>query len=67
MKYRVLVTAEASVHTYVDVEAVNATIAEALALTDASANQLAYEWVLDDNQFEPYIADPGNCAEEVDA
>ncbi len=64
-RYMVLVTADATVSTYVDVEANNPREAETLALTEATYNPSAFNWTVDDgNPVEPYLCDPGHCAEE---
>jgi hypothetical protein len=65
MKYDVLVTASATVSTWVTVEAADTEDAEDIALAEVQADPGAWEWVLDDyvpDRNEVYIADPGNEA-----
>jgi len=63
-KYNVLLTADATVSTTVDVEADSPEAAEEKALEEARDNPGAFNWTLDDgNAIEPYCGDPGNCAE----
>ena len=62
-KYEVLVTCDATAHTIVTVEAKSVKEAEKLAIKDIYEN--GAEWTLDDNERNPYICDPGNCAEEI--
>lgn len=65
-KYNVLVTADATCSTYVDVKARSKREAERKALEEARSNPGAFEWTLDDgNNIDPYLCDPGNCAEEA--
>jgi hypothetical protein len=65
-KYNVLVTADATVSTTIEVEAPNSLVAERLALGLAREHADNYKWELDDgNHIEPYLCDPGNCAEEA--
>lgn len=62
-RFKVLVTSDATAHTYVTVDAPNVRAAERAALEKVEAE--GAEWTLDDNRMEPYICDLGNCADEV--
>lgn len=62
--YNVLVTREASEHANVRVEADSPEGAEEKALEVTRNEDLTWE-VDEGNYHKPYIADPGNCAEEV--
>lgn len=65
-KYNVVITADSTVSTVVDVEADSPQEAEQLALEEASMNPGEFDWVKDDTFFDPYLADePGKNAEEV--
>jgi hypothetical protein len=65
MKYGVLVTRDATASITIYVEADSPEKAEALALEEVG-DGLGYIWELDEgNQGEVYIADPGNCAYEI--
>lgn len=66
MKYNVVLTADATVSTTVDVDAESPEEAETKALEEAANNPGAFNWILDEgNAIEPYLSDPGNCAEEI--
>lgn len=65
-KFRVLVTSNATVSTYVDVHAKDADAAEDDALGMARSQPGLFNWTVDEGNFlDPYLADPGNCAEEI--
>lgn len=65
MKYDVLVTREVTESCTVRVEAGSVREAERLAVPMAN-NGPTIEWSVDDgSQQDPYICDPGECAEEV--
>jgi hypothetical protein len=63
-KYNVLITSPATCSTTVDVEAESPLEAEKKALEEARENPSLFEWTIDDgNTVDPYVCDPGNCAE----
>lgn len=69
-KYRVTVTADATVSTYIDVEADTPDAARLAARNEAYENGFDYKWTLDDgseNTRGAYIADPYDELEVLDA
>lgn len=62
-RYNVLITADATVSTTVDVEAASPEEAEAKALQEAFEFGWRFDWVRDEGVCsDPYLADPGNSA-----
>ncbi len=67
-KFNVLITSDATVHTFVEVEARDSTEAEQKALKKARAHPEEFAWELDEgNTLDPYLCDPGECAVEVES
>lgn len=64
MLYDVLVTTDCTKSATIRVEAASVDDAERLAVEIARRGDAP--WEDDDNDYNPYIADPGSCAEEVD-
>ena len=66
MWFNVTITADTTVSTCFPVEAETAAEAEAKALAETTDNPSMFEWTQDEgNPLEPYLPDPGNCAEKV--
>ncbi len=65
-RWRVIVTADATVSASVEVSAFSVEEAEDMARELANSSPEKLSWSLDDNApNDAYIADPGNSAEEI--
>jgi hypothetical protein len=64
--FNVIVTRDCTESCYVRVKAENIQEAESLALDRANDSSETLHWETDDGIDRAYIADPGNCAHEVE-